>query len=587
MHDADISAISHVAEEISNSDDKNKALEIVSDALRLTTCDMFTICELDKKEYGKFYFLEERNMSKIISYIKDNYSDGEKDNINFKNLPLNNESVKNITKLYYLEDIFRNINDESFINILKEEKITSFYTVPLLNYYATTGIMIFAYQNGKEPTEKDMQIYKIISTYVSQIMSISSLEIELDSIIEKLKNAMISIEKVSHNLYENKGIGTFLKETCEDIKNITKSEGCLILLDDKKSSLSMVESVGDNNKLAAGLKFIKSHENENRRSYQSDYISKSLKEKNINTLLYQKLINDGENIGYIVLYNSPKYYDEDVSVLEIFAIQVVLAIYVFLNNKKMLETSILNRDLELISNQQKLIMEDELIHSDDIVKMDYLNIPYKYVGGDFCKFQKISEKKYFLLMADVMGHGIISNYFVAMLKGALNTLLNLTSSPASIMNKLNKILFKELDKLNIFITAKAMLFDFDKNRLYSSNAGHTLPIAIYKKTGDKWPHEVIKSESAIALGIIEDMIYQEEVKDIKDLELIAIYTDGIIEIKNELGEEFGVERLVDFLKTQVALGSEIICQNLVKYLESFISDANLEDDITIVTVRKK
>ena len=63
---------------------------------------------------------------------------------------------------------------------------------------------------------------------------------------------------------------------------------------------------------------------------------------------------------------------------------------------------------------------------DDNVSIDYLNIPYKYVGGDFCKFKKIDDNKYIFFIADVMGHGLMSNYFVAMMKGAINMLLTIT-----------------------------------------------------------------------------------------------------------------------------------------------------------------
>ena len=46
-----------------------------------------------------------------------------------------------------------------------------------------------------------------------------------------------------------------------------------------------------------------------------------------------------------------------------------------------------------------------------------------------------------------MGHGIVSNYAVAIIKGAFKVLAKQFETPSEIMNNLNKFLFDEFDLL--------------------------------------------------------------------------------------------------------------------------------------------
>ena len=51
-----------------------------------------------------------------------------------------------------------------------------------------------------------------------------------------------------------------------------------------------------------------------------------------------------------------------------------------------------------------------------------------------------------------MGHGIVSNYAVAIIKGAFKVLSRICSSPGEIMTNLNNMLYDEFDKMGIFTT---------------------------------------------------------------------------------------------------------------------------------------
>ena len=77
-----------------------------------------------------------------------------------------------------------------------------------------------------------------------------------------------------------------------------------------------------------------------------------------------------------------------------------------------------------------------------------------------------------------MGHGIVANYMVAMIKGTFKTLCYQYKAPGEIATHLNKILYDEFDKMGVFATSLISVFDTENNILSVSNAGHYSPIII-------------------------------------------------------------------------------------------------------------
>ena len=70
---------------------------------------------------------------------------------------------------------------------------------------------------------------------------------------------------------------------------------------------------------------------------------------------------------------------------------------------------------------------------------------------------------------------------------------------------------------------------------------------------------------------------------LNDGDLIVLYTDGIIEAKNEVKEEFGLERLEWFVKMNKSKSPKDF---LVDFRNSFKEFAKyIQDDITMVVIK--
>jgi len=67
-------------------------------------------------------------------------------------------------------------------------------------------------------------------------------------------------------------------------------------------------------------------------------------------------------------------------------------------------------------------------------------------------------------------------------------------------------------------------------------------------------------------------------------DLVIAFTDGVTEALNERGEEFGDERLKEFLRTAAGARAEDISSRLADTLREWIGAAEQHDDLTFVVV---
>jgi len=134
----------------------------------------------------------------------------------------------------------------------------------------------------------------------------------------------------------------------------------------------------------------------------------------------------------------------------------------------------------------------------------------------------------------------------------------------------------------VFTTFLVGIIDTEHNIITVSNAGHYSPIIVTKKG------EVVKNincNKGIPIGIMQDASYEENTFSIVNYSMLCMYTDGVLEIKNESKEEYGIERLEAFLKKNHIFNQEEIVENLKVELQEFSSKEYFEDDILVVMLK--
>ena len=435
---------------------------------------------------------------------------------------------------------------------------------------------------------KDDKINEYDIDFISSVSSLISLSIDITMknnnthmLVHKLRGAISSINEAIQKLYFNNNINEFLDHLSKQACHITHSKETIIVTEKVENKNKMFSFYGVEGKKQANIypiigkilsqDSIGAYCNENKLHYNE-----------IKNYIYYKIKDSKSVIGYIVCANSPNYTDDDLNILSIFAKQLSVALKLYEYNLVEIKHKILENELDVLNKQQKLIMNESKIKYSIDNELNFYHRPAKVVGGDFYHAIKVSDEKIVYILADVMGHGIVSNYAVAIIKGAFKVLSRICNSPGEIMTNLNDMLYDEFDKMGIFTTCLVSMIDTKENTITISNAGHYSPIIIKKDSSIK---RDLDCKKGIPIGVIEDVSYENNVLSLDECSMICMYTDGVLEIKNKSKEEYGISRLENFIKNNYKNNQEVIIEKLKSELKEFSNKDNYDDDILIVMLK--
>ncbi len=243
--------------------------------------------------------------------------------------------------------------------------------------------------------------------------------------------------------------------------------------------------------------------------------------------------------------------------------------------------SAISEELSLSAKLQKSILPGNSLKQGDVdIWAD--SIPAAEVGGDFYDFFWLSDTKIGIVMADVSGKNVTAAMFAIVAKTLIKSFSKIYKSPAECFQKVNKTLCSE-NVTTMFVTAMYGIFDIETHELTYTNAGH-LPIVIVRP--DETP-SFLECDSGMALGIMEDIEFQNNSHVLAPGEIIMMYTDGVTEASNNNGEEFDFSRLIEVFKQHPDISPEQLTKNLVSEIKRFVAGAPQSDDITTLCLKYK
>jgi len=240
---------------------------------------------------------------------------------------------------------------------------------------------------------------------------------------------------------------------------------------------------------------------------------------------------------------------------------------------------LVTRDLEIASNIQRSLLPKTLPRLPGFDLAGFCRSA-RAVGGDFYDVLKITDHSTLMVIADVMGKGIPAALFAAILRTLLRSMPELTHQPATLLTRVNQVLFAELSSVDMFITAQLAFVDARERKLTVASAGHCpLLLASGANAGVK-----TLSPEGLPLGVLSNPVFSDEIVELPQRCCALLYTDGLTEALSSKGERFGQERLVGWLEKNAATGQPAgrLKESLTAELGEFQSNAELNDDQTFL-----
>ena len=495
------------------------------------------------------------------------------------------EAVKE-KKIVYVKNVFEDIRAIDEREMAKSEGYVGRIVFPLIVNNIVVGFMTCFLVEEDTISDYDIDFISSVASLIALSIEITTKNNNMQRLVHKLRGAISSINEATKKLYHNKNINEFLDHLSEQACDITNSKEALIIIDEERykgkisSSYNMEKRKIVKTDVYSSIGEILSKED--RGGYCNSASSCILNNVNIDTYIYYKLYDKNKVIGCIVCSNSDSYTKDDLNILSILANQVAVGMQLYEYNIIDVKHKLLANELNILNEQQRLIMDKSKMECNNEKELYYYHRPARVVGGDFYYATRVDEDNIVYIVADVMGHGIVSNYVVAMIKGAFKVLCHQYKTPGEIMTNLNKMLYDEFDKMGVFTTCLISVFNTKDNTISVSNAGHYSPIII---NNDGLIKRDLNCVKGIPIGILEESEYTSNVFNVTECPMICMFTDGVLEIKNKEKEEYGIGRLEEFLRKNYSNSQEKIVENIKTELKEFASTDSYDDDIMIVMLK--
>ena len=165
------------------------------------------------------------------------------------------------------------------------------------------------------------------------------------------------------------------------------------------------------------------------------------------------------------------------------------------------------------------------------------------LGGDFYDVIEVPDRRVFVLLGDVAGHGPDESALGVSLRIAWRAMVLAGVAPERLFRVLEEVLVRERRSDEIFAQATMLVIDPDRRGATLWLAEHLPPMLV-----DPAPVQLPGDQSGLALGLMPPGTWRSRRIQLPDRWRIVLYTDGLVEGRREPGQSqiLGVPGLLGF-----------------------------------------
>ena len=239
----------------------------------------------------------------------------------------------------------------------------------------------------------------------------------------------------------------------------------------------------------------------------------------------------------------------------------------------------MQRELEIAGDVQRSLLPGKL---PDVANFEFAARfePASSVGGDFFDVMMLPDGKVGVLLADVSDKGAHAALFMAVTRTLFRTEARRQSDPVAVLQAVHDGLL-DVSTSDMFVTALYGILDLETRLFRYGRAGQDEPLWVTSAgeasfLGGKgrflgmWPGEPVLEERLLEFG---------------EGDCLVVYSDGVTDMTDPSGEEFGRERLEGVVRQLRARSAEEIAEGLFERLQDHRKTAESFDDVAFVIVR--
>jgi sigma-B regulation protein RsbU (phosphoserine phosphatase) len=404
------------------------------------------------------------------------------------------------------------------------------------------------------------------------------------------------ISKVGVALLSASGLDDTLHQVAELVFEAVPAERCVIMLRDEAAEGGMkimVARVRGKDEPLAEVRISRTVMDEVLKNGKSvltsdaqhdpKFASQTMILMGIRSVLAVPLSVDERNIFGIIYADSPTheatFSEEHLDILTTLASVASIRV----ENATLLDERIqrerMERELELATEIQQRFQPSAPPKLDGY-EFQGISFSCYEIGGDYYDFIERDSGKMIVALGDVSGKGTAAALLMSSLHAAIHAQVSANRSLAEMITSVNRYL-ADNTPANRFVTLFIAELDPATGIFQYINAGHNPPLIGRVGGGIEQ-----LSSGGFPLGILPSAEFEVGQTQLQCGEAVIVYSDGVSEANNILEEEFGVDRLTDVVRRNLASSAAGIRDKVESALSAFTQTAPANDDITLVIVKR-
>lgn len=201
------------------------------------------------------------------------------------------------------------------------------------------------------------------------------------------------------------------------------------------------------------------------------------------------------------------------------------------------------------------------------------------VGGDYFDYFSQHKGSIQCVVADACGHGMAAAIIMSTFRGLLHAEVQRLDELATLFTRLNQQLYAAQARLQ-YLTAVFLNYREEPGELEYLNAGHFDPLVLRAGGTSSW-----LPGGGPPLGMFRDSNYEVMSCRVQPGDLLVLFTDGLVELRNTADEFFGAERVLETALSMRTLPLRDLAREVFASAAGFSSSPQPEDDLTLFLMR--
>lgn len=224
--------------------------------------------------------------------------------------------------------------------------------------------------------------------------------------------------------------------------------------------------------------------------------------------------------------------------------------------------------------------QEDAMPSSNFVDFAAFSVPARELSGNFYTIKRLDEDNLAFVMGDCATTGIKAAYTVAVVNVLVEEALKLDLDPPHVMAYLNERLC-EIPNISTVALFIGMISEKTGN-IIAANAGHAVPLYV----DDQGPHFIAEPNEQ-RLGLSKDQEFDLLKCFMANDDMLVLYSNGIIQVKNAQGEDFGMERLMGHCDTARAQRADELVIKILNDLKQHKGKRPFRQDVSLICLKQQ